>query len=135
MSLPNNRGVSRSRRARSWCIQMVILNGSTKYPILLRSALLPFLSTQFWDLSTRRFLLSSNVIDILPIHSRSSTTSEPEWRMQWWFLMWLPIHSFSAFWRASGPIIPCLMRCRLRGGGVRVHGSSSRLLFFEFCII
>jgi hypothetical protein len=34
--------------------------------------------------------------------------SEPEWRMQLRFLMWFQIHSFSAFWRASGPIIPCL---------------------------
>jgi len=42
--------------------------------ILLSSALLPFLSTWFPDLSTRRFLLSRSGSDILPIHCRSSAT-------------------------------------------------------------
>jgi hypothetical protein len=126
ISLASKRGVSRSLWTRSGCIQMGTLNGSTMYPILLSSALLPFLSTQFPDLFTRRLLLSRSGPDI-PTHSRSSATLEPEWRMQWRFLMWFQIHSFLTF---CGPIMPCLTRCRLRGGGVGVHGSSSRVFFF-----
>jgi len=94
MSLASSRGVSRSRRARSGCIQMGTLNGSIKYLILLSSALLSFLSTQFPDLCTRRLLLSNSGPDILLTHSRSSATSKSEWRMQWGFQMWFQIHFF-----------------------------------------
>jgi len=130
MSLASKGAVSRSRRTMSGCIQIGTLNGSTVYPILLSSTLLPFLSTMFPDLSTRWLLLSRSGSDILSTHSRSSATSEAEWSMQWRFLRWFQIHSFSAFWRASSLIMPCLTRCRLRWGGVGVHETSSRVIFF-----
>jgi len=60
--------------------------------------------------------------DILLIRLRSSATWEADWSMQCRFLRWFQIHSFWAFWRASGPIIPYLTRCWLRGG-VGVHRS------------
>jgi len=129
-SLASRIGVSRSWRTRGGSIQTGTSNGSTVYPILLSSALHPFLSTQFPDLSTRRLLLSMSGPDILPTHSRSSAASEAEWRMQWRFLIWFQIHSFSAFWRASGLIMPCLTICRLRGGGVGVHRINSMVFFF-----
>jgi len=82
----------------------------------------------------RRLLLSRSGPDILPIHCKSSAAWEPEWSMRWRFQRWLQIHSFSAFWRASGPIIQCLTRCRFHGG-VGVRGSSNnKVLFYDFFI-
>jgi len=101
MSLPSRIGVTQYRRTMDISIQMGTWNGSTVYLILLWSTLLPFLSTQFPNLSTRRLLLSSSGPDIVPTHSRSSTTSVLEWRLQWGFLMWFQIHYFRHFWGHS----------------------------------
>jgi len=83
MSLANRRGLTRSRTTRGESIQMGTWDGSTVYPILLSSTLLPFLTTWLPNLSTRRFLLSRSGPDILPIHCRSSAAWEPEWSRRW----------------------------------------------------
>jgi len=85
----------------------------------------------FPDLSTKRFLLSRSGPAILLIHCRSSATWETKWSMWWRFQRWFQIHSFSAFWRASGPSIACLTMSQFHGGGVGVIVlmSNSSVLF------
>ena len=94
----------------------------------------PFLTTQLMpilvlSLLTRRFLLTSSQPDILPTHTRSSATSEPEWIVQWDILMCLVIQRFFAWCRASNLSGACWSRCRLCGGGEGVHGMDH----YDFC--
>ena len=73
------------------------------------------------SLLTRRLLLSSSGSGILPTHTRSSTTSGPEWTVQWGILMYFVIQRRLCAWcRACSLSGACWSRCRLRGGGV--HG-------------
>jgi len=90
--------------------------------------------TQLLFLPTRRLLLSSSGPDSLPTHSRSSATSELEWRLQWGILMCFQILSLLVLWRASGPSITLCRRCRFRGGGggVIVH-TRIKVFFVFFC--
>jgi len=68
-------------------------------------------------------LLSSSGPDIFPTHTRSSATSEREWTVQWGILMCLVMQRFFAWCRAYSSSGACWSRCRLRVGGVGVHGS------------
>ena len=134
MSFPSSRGVTRSRTTSLGSTQIGTLGGSTVYPILLSSTPLQSLTLSFRDLSTRIFLLTRSGPDILLIHCRSSAASEAEWSMRCRFQRWFQIHSFSAFWMASRPIIAWLTISRFRGGGlgVIVHKSSNNVLFYDF---
>ncbi|AES72943.1 hypothetical protein MTR_3g097000 [Medicago truncatula] len=105
MSFPNSSGVVRSRRTSLESIQRGTFGGSTVYPILSSSTLLHSLTLSCRDLCTRIFLLTRSGPDILPIHCRSSAALEAEWSMRCRFQRWFQIHSSSASWRASGPII------------------------------
>ena len=131
---PSSRGVTRSRTASLGSIQIGTLGGSTVYPILSSSTLLQSLTMSCRDLSTRIFLLTKSGPDILLIHCRSSAASEAEWSMRCRFQRWFQIHSSSAFWRASRPIIACLTINRFQGGGlgVIVHRSNNSVLFYNF---
>jgi len=129
MSFPSSRGVPRSQATSLGSIQIGTLGGSTMYPILLSSTLLKSLTLSCRDLSTRIFLLTRSGPDILLIHCRSLPACEAEWSMRCRFQRWFQIHSSLAFWRASVPIIACLTSSRFRGGGLRVHMSSSSVLF------
>jgi len=102
-------------------------DGSLEYHILLWTPLRPFLTTQLMlllvlYLPTRRFLLSRSEPDILQTHTRSSATSEPGWTVQWGILMYLVIQRFFAWCSAYSQSGACWSTCRLRGGGVGVHG-------------
>ena len=58
----------------------------------------------------------------------------PEWTVQWGILMCLVIQRFFAWCRASSPSGVWWSRCRLRGGGVGVHGSRVLTLWLlYFC--
>jgi hypothetical protein len=103
--------------------------GCYMYPILSSSTLLQSLTLSCRDLSTRIFLLTRTGPDILPIHFRLLAACEAEWSMRCRFHRWFQIHSSSAFWRASVPIIACLSSSRFRGGGLGVPRSSSSVLF------
>jgi len=98
--------------------------GSAVYPILSSSTLLQSLRLQCRDLSTTMFLLTRTGADILPILGRSLAPCETEWSMHFRFQRWFQINSFSAFWRASIPIISCLTSSRFRGGCRGVRRSS-----------
>jgi len=98
-------------------------DGSLEYHILLWTPLRPFLTTQLMSLLTRRLLLSCNGSNILLTHTRSSTTSGPEWTVQWGILMCFVIKRRLCAWcRAYSLSGVCWSRCRLRRGGVGVHG-------------
>jgi len=71
-SLASRRGVTRSHTTSLGSIQIGTLGGSTVYLILPSSTLLQSLRLSCRDLSTRIFLLTRIVPDILPIHCRSS---------------------------------------------------------------
>jgi len=134
MSFPSSRGVTRSQTTSLGSIQIGTSGGSTVYLILSSPTLLQSLTMSCRDLSTRIFLLTRSGSDILLIHCRSSAASEAEWSMRCRFQRWFQIHSFSAFWRASRPIIACLTISRFQGGGlgVIVHMSSNSVLFYDF---
>jgi hypothetical protein len=70
-------------------IQIGTLGGSTVYHILSSSTLLQSLTLSCRDLSTRILLLTRSRPDILPIHCRSSATSEAKWSMRCKFRRWL----------------------------------------------
>jgi len=85
--VPDSKPWSRSRGYMRWFCRV-------SHPIV--NPLLSFLITQLMpilvlSLPTRRLLLSSSGPEILQTHTRSSTTSEPEWTMQWGILMCLVI--------------------------------------------
>jgi len=113
-------------------------NGSLEYHILLWTPLRPFRTTQLMpllvlSLLTRRFFLRSSGPDILPTHTRSSTTSGPEWTMQWPILLCFIIRRrLCTWWRAYSLSGACWSRCRLRGGGVGVHWSRVLWYFLGF---
>ena len=112
-------------------------NGSLEYHILLWTPLRPFLTTQLMpllvmSLLTRRFLLSSSGPDILRTHTRSSATSGLEWTVHLGIQMCLVIQRFFASCRAYSLSGACWSRCRLRGGGVGVHGMDQHDLAFMF---
>jgi len=128
MSSTSMRGVTWCQRVSHGAIFWGTCIGSIEYHIIFWTPLRSFLTMQLMpilvmSLPTRRLLSSSSGPEILPICSKSSTEWEAEWSMHCRFLRWFQIHSFWAYWRASGPIRPCLTRCRLRKGGVGVHGS------------
>jgi len=111
-------------------------DGSLEYHILLWTPLRPFLTTQLMpllvlSLLTKRFLLSNSEPNILPIHTRSSTTSEPEWTVQWGIMLCFIIQMRLFAWcRAYSLSGACLSRCRLRRGvGV------NRMDHYDFCVV
>jgi len=119
-------------------------NGSLEYHILLWTPLRPFLTTQLMpllvmSLLTRRLLLSSSGTSIIPTHTRSSAISGPEWTVQWGILMCFVIQRRLCAWcKAYSLSGACWSRCRLRWGGVGVHGMDQYDLcsfFMTFCWI
>jgi len=117
MSFPSSIGVTRSWTMSLGGILIGTSGGSTVYPILSSSTLLQSFRLQCRDLSTTMFLLTRTGEDILLILGRSLAPCETEWSMRFRFHRWFQIHSFSAFWKASVPIISCLTSSRFRGGG------------------
>ena len=137
MSSAINRGVIRFRITS----RRVNLGGtwddSLEYHILLWSPVQPFLTTLLMpllalSLLTRRFLLSSSGPNILPTHTRSSATSEPEWAVQWGILLCFIIRRRLCAWYMAYSLSgACWSRCRLRGGGVGFH----RMEQYDFCVV
>jgi len=128
MSLAINRGVIWFQITSRGLILGGTWDGSLEYHILLWTPLRPFLTTQLMpllvlSLLTRRFLLSSSGPNVLPTHTRSSSTLEPKWTVQWRILMCLVIQRFFAWCRASSPSGAWWSRCRLRNvENPQVHG-------------
>ena len=110
MSSTISRGVMRFRITSCGLILGGTWDGSLEYHILLW---IPLQLNPLIVLSllTRRFLLSN------------SGASESEWAVQWGILMCFIIQRrLSAWCRAYNLSGACWNRCRLRGGGVGVHG-------------
>jgi len=138
MSSAISRGVIRFRITSRGVILGGTSNGLLEYHILLWTPLRPSWTTQLMpllvlSLLTRRFLLSSSGPYILPTHTRSSATSGPEWTVQWrillCFIIWRRLCAWCRIYSLSGA---CWSRCRLRGGGVGVHGSKVLWYFLGF---
>jgi len=137
MSSAISRGVIQFRITSRGLILGGTWYGSLKYHILYWTPLRPFLTTQpmlilVLSLLTRRFLLSSGGPDILPTHTRSSATSEPKYTVHWGILMcfiiWRRLFAWYREYNLSGA---CCNRCRLRRGGVEVHGMEQ----YDFCVV
>ena len=128
MSSTINKGVIRFRITSCGLILGGTWDGSLEYHILLWTLLQPFMTTQLMpllvlSLLTGRFLLSSSKPDILSTHTRSSATLELEWTVQWRILLCFIIQRRLFAWcRTYNLSGACWSRCRLRGGGVEVHG-------------
>jgi len=140
MSSTISRGVIWFRITSRGLILRGTWDGSLEYHIIFWTPLRPFLTTQLLpllvlSLLTRRFLLSSSGPDILPTHTRSSATSGAEWTVQWHILLCFIIHGRLCAWcRTYSLSGACWSRCRLRGGGVGVHGMDQYDLcnFYDF---
>jgi len=138
MSSAISRGVIRFQITSCGLILRGTRDGLLEYHILLWTPLRPFLTTQLMpllvlSLLTRRLLLSSSGPGILPTHTRSSTTSAPEWTVQWGILMCFVIQRRLCAWcRAYSLSGACWSRCGLRGGGVGVHGMDHYDFFLVF---
>jgi len=75
----DNQSWARTRGYMRWFVAVLDPIVNPLRPFLIMQ-LLPLLVL---SLFTRRLLLSSSGLDILQTHTRSLTTSEPEWTVQW----------------------------------------------------